>query len=208
MIRLIGTSHISPRSIATIKREIVEEKPDCVAVELDRVRYRSLKHGGKRKRMSLTFRIISWIQNKLGEKTGVFPGEEMLTAVETAKKEEIDVYLIDQPISETAKDFDKISFFDKVKLILTSINFGKPKDFNLDDVPTYDLVEKTIEHLRNKSPKIYNILVRKRDIVMSRAAIQLNEQYDDVLLVVGIGHVPGMKKIFESNDVPYIDKTF
>lgn len=208
MIRLIGTSHISPRSIETIRREINEDNPDCVAVELDRVRYNSLKYGGKKRSLSLTFRLISWLQRKLSERTGVFPGEEMMTAVEEAQKNYIDCYFIDQPIEATIKDFERITFFDKLKLILSSLAIKKPFSFDIKDVPSYELVNETVEHLKSKSPKVYNILVEKRDRVMSYNVMQLLQEYDDILVVVGIGHVPGMKRIFDDKDIRYEDKTF
>ena len=41
---LIGTAHISQESINEVKQYIEEEKPDCVAIELDDGRYESLKN--------------------------------------------------------------------------------------------------------------------------------------------------------------------
>ena len=41
-ITLIGTAHVSKESIQQVTEEIINEKPDCVAVELDERRYNSM----------------------------------------------------------------------------------------------------------------------------------------------------------------------
>lgn len=207
MIRLLGTSHISPQSVEKIERE-VEEEPDCVAVELDPARYESLRSGEEGTYPSLVFRILSWIQRRLGKRTGVFPGEEMLRAVECAQERGVDVYLIDQSIHETVRDFEEVSLWEKLKLFLTSLGLRNPYNFNLEDVPSYDLVDEVIKHLRVNSPKLYEILVEKRNRRMADAVEDLSERYEDILVVVGIGHLPGMKKLLSKKNINFQDKTF
>jgi pheromone shutdown protein TraB len=204
MIRLLGTSHISPNSIRRIKEEI-RSGVDCVAVELDLARYKSLKYGKEDRPPSIFFRLFSWLQKRLGEKTGVFPGEEMLRAVESSKEHGIDTYLIDQDISKTIKDFEEIGITDKLKLILSSLFFTDARRFDLRDVPSYDLVEASLEHIRKHSPKFYEILVEKRNIYMSEAIKELDRRYDEILVVVGIGHVPGIKEILEEENLSFVD---
>ena len=41
-IILLGTAHVSKESIKDVESTIREENPDCVCVELDEVRYKSL----------------------------------------------------------------------------------------------------------------------------------------------------------------------
>ena len=43
-IILLGTAHISQESIHQVEETIRQEKPDCVAVELDDQRYASMKN--------------------------------------------------------------------------------------------------------------------------------------------------------------------
>ena len=43
-IILLGTAHISQESIVQVTTSIREEKPDCVAIELDEQRYASMKN--------------------------------------------------------------------------------------------------------------------------------------------------------------------
>ncbi|MDZ7687600.1 MAG: TraB/GumN family protein [Halobacteriales archaeon] len=45
-IILVGTSHVSEKSVEEVERVIDEEEPDFVAVELDEQRYKSIKGDG------------------------------------------------------------------------------------------------------------------------------------------------------------------
>lgn len=207
MIQLLGTSHISPQSVGKIREEI-GKFPGCVAVELDPARYESLKYGEGGGYPSLLFRLLAWIQKRLGRKTGVLPGEEMLTGVESATNNGIDVYLIDQPIDETVRDFQEIGFLEKAKLFLTSLTFRPSVDFDLDEVPSYDLVEKSLKHIEEHAPRIYSILVEKRNRHMVKAIEELERRYDTVLVVVGIGHLPGLKELLNRRNISFEDKTF
>lgn len=201
MIKLLGTSHISPEAIEGIKKEI-EKGPDCVAAELDMARYQALKSDKKRRSSgSPFFRFLGWMQRSLGKKTGVFPGEEMLTAIKKAKENEIETYLIDQPINETLGDIKNISLKGKLKLILSSIGFFKPVKIDLNKVPPIKMVKKVIKHLKTHSPEIYRTLVDKRNRGMTKSLIELDKQYDEVLAVVGIGHVPGIKRLLEEEGI-------
>lgn len=207
MIRLIGTSHISPESIDSIEEEI-EKGADCVAVELDPARYNSLRTGEEGEYPSLLFKVLSWIQKRLGKETGVLPGEEMLTAVDRAVESEIDVFLVDRPISETMREFDRVGIFEKLRIFLTPFGLTTDKSFNLDEVPPYELVEESIGHLEEKMPGIYSILVEDRNRWIAGAVEELSRRYRNILLVVGIGHIPGIKRILGEKGLNFEDKTF
>lgn len=207
LIKLLGTSHISPKSIEAIEEEIKEE-PDCVAVELDPGRYEALKSGKKGDYPSLFFRILSWLQKKLGEKTGVMPGEEMLTAVETARKNGIRVYLMDRPIGKTISKFKKVGIIEKLKLFIHSTGVPENYNFDLKDVPPEKLVKDAVEVISESAPNIYSILIDERDEIMSMALEDLSKDYENVLAVVGAGHLPGLEKRFKARGVEFEDKTF
>ena len=42
-VKIIGTIHVSPKSRKDVRKIILEEKPDAVAIELDRGRFYSLQ---------------------------------------------------------------------------------------------------------------------------------------------------------------------
>ena len=97
-IVLIGTAHVSEKSVAEVKAAIRNLKPDIVAVELCRGRYDSLKGNVQESQVPIKdilsegkiyYYLIQWLlaymQKKIGEDMGVKPGAEMLSAIEEAE---------------------------------------------------------------------------------------------------------------------------
>ena len=89
MIILLGTSHISPESMKSIRETIQKEEPNCVAVELDRMRYVAMTSKKGTKPPGMFLKIISWMQKELGKMTGISPGEEMMEAVRFSRRKKI-----------------------------------------------------------------------------------------------------------------------
>ena len=95
-----------------------KEKPDIVAVELDKKRLYSLFKEKESKiriyditRVGIKGFIFSlvgaWAEKKLGKIVGVAPGSEMKKAVMLARKRDIKIALIDQDIEITLKRFSE-----------------------------------------------------------------------------------------------------
>src|SRR3989338_11299945 len=96
-IVLVGTAHISGKSIELVEKTIEEEKPDVVGVELDEQRFHQLRHQEEGKELDigkivctgqtyllLLNLLLANMQRQLGQQVGVKPGQEMLKAVEAA----------------------------------------------------------------------------------------------------------------------------
>jgi pheromone shutdown protein TraB len=115
-IILIGTAHVSKKSVEEVESAIIKYKPDIVAVELDEKRYQAITKKHKWEKTSvleviktgkgfllLVQTFLAMIQRKLGKEFGVEPGAEMIVAIKTAKKHEILVALVDRDITITFK---------------------------------------------------------------------------------------------------------
>ncbi len=98
-IVLVGTAHVSRESVEEVRRVIGEEAPDRVCVELDEGRYASITQGnswqnlniGKVLREGKGFLlmanlVLASFQRRMGSELGVRPGEEMLAAIQAARK--------------------------------------------------------------------------------------------------------------------------
>jgi pheromone shutdown-related protein TraB len=219
MIQIIGTSHIAKESVDRVKATLEFWKPDIVAVELDRGRLEGLMSKEKTK---ITFRsarqvgfkgaafamIASWATKKLGKVVGMEPGEEMLTAVQLAKQQNLKVALIDQNISITLRRFSKTLTWKErwnfVADIFSSIFFRKREmarlgveDMDLTKVPSNELIEKLVERMKDRYPNVYNVLVEERNQVMARNLRMIQAEHPDakILAVVGAGHEKGMRKL-------------
>jgi pheromone shutdown protein TraB len=113
-IILIGTAHVSKKSVAEVQNAIEKYKPDIVAVELCDKRYEAITKKNKWEKTNLSDVIrsgkgflllaqtfLAMIQRKLGKEFGVEPGAEMLAAVDEAKKHKLKVALVDRDITIT-----------------------------------------------------------------------------------------------------------
>ena len=115
---IIGTSHIAKQSLIEVESIILREKPEVVALELDKARYYSLITKEKRKAGIRELRVIGfkgfifakfgeYAEKRLGKSVGISPGDEMIKAAETATEIKAKIALIDQKIEITLKNFSK-----------------------------------------------------------------------------------------------------
>ncbi len=202
MIKIIGTSHISRESVEQIKKSFQEHDFDLVAVELDKNRLSALKA----QKVGVTTRnpialIISAIQTYMSKKTGITPGTEMLTAVENAERFGIPVFLLDQDISLTLKGLKEVSLKEKIKITgytLLGLFGRRTVKFDITKVPSQEFVEYMLINFKVMFPEFYNVLIEERNKYMVERIKKLEETYDDILVVVGAGHKPGMESLMES----------
>ncbi len=130
-IVIVGTAHVSEKSVQEVVGKIEQLRPDIVAVELCLARYRAitgqeeereikiseLLSGGKLYLLLVQW-FLAYIQRKMGEEMGVKPGSEMLAAIEAAKKSGARVALVDRDISITIQRFwSAMSLLDKARLV-------------------------------------------------------------------------------------------
>lgn len=203
-LTLLGTSHISKKSINSVKRIINTDKPDIVCLELDKRRFIALKVG-KRKTTLKDIRQIGlkgwffvllggWAERKLGKMVGTTPGEEMMTAIKECEKNKIKIALVDQDIMVTLKRFSKeLTWREKFQFVwdLISAPFKKKKiKFDLNSVPDKDLINTLISEVKDKYPNVYKVLVVERNVVLARNIAHVLKQNPDsrVFAVIGAGH--------------------
>ena len=84
---IIGTSHIAKESLLEVESVILRERPEVVALELDKARYYSLISKERRKAGLRELRVIGikgfvfaklgeYAEKKLGKSVGMNPGDE------------------------------------------------------------------------------------------------------------------------------------
>ncbi len=211
-IHIIGTSHIACESIEKVKETVKEKKPECIAVELDSNRYYALlyKERGEVKLPFLQKTILllmQKLQENLSKETNVFPGEEMMAAVEFATMNGVRAAFIDQDINYTvSRLMQRLGFFGKLKLLFYLIPafLGIPikgvsmiADFDLNKVPDDELIGRALLELKREFPAIYEVLIEERNRYMARNIKKLAKNFKTIVVVVGAGHVSGIKKLLE-----------
>ncbi|MDD5473183.1 MAG: TraB/GumN family protein [Candidatus Methanoperedens sp.] len=220
-VTIVGTAHVSEKSISEVNEIIEKEKPDIVAVELDKARYQALKgeeevreinvkellSSGKFNYFMLQL-LLAYVQKKIGADMGVKPGAEMLAAIETAEKTGSRVALIDRDIQITLGRFwSKMSFFEKLKLFgsLIGATFGiGTKEIDIDTVTNEDVVTQLVSELRKVAPSAASILIDERDAFMAKNLLDLSKE-GNVVAVVGAGHREGIQRYLDAPEsIPQI----
>ena len=129
-VTVVGTAHVSERSVDEVEAAIERERPDVVAVELDEGRYRQLNgetpddlDAGDLLRGNTVFQflaywMLSYVQTRLGERFDIEPGADMKAAVDVAESLGIDVALVDRDIQTTIQRFwARMSLVEKLRLV-------------------------------------------------------------------------------------------
>lgn len=216
-LEIIGTAHVSEKSIEKVKSTILEKIPDVVAVELDRNRYHNLlneKHGKTEKKefqikelikgenltLFLVSGFLSYMQRKIGDDVGVKPGSEMMAAIDAAEQVGARVALIDRDITITLnRALNKMSFFEKMKFVygLIASFFSKDEEIgDIDSITEGDALNEVMGYFQEMSPKAYDVLVTERDAYMAKMLLDIKEE--NVVAVVGAGHKGGITKYMEN----------
>ncbi|VVB88302.1 TraB family protein [uncultured archaeon] len=222
-IILVGTAHVSDKSVAEVNEVIEREKPDIVAVELDKGRFNALKGEEDNKEINikemlsggqfyqfLLHMLLAYIQKKIGDDTGVKPGAEMLSAIEHAEKSGARVALIDRDIQVTLGRFwNKMSFFEKLKLFGSlagaTMGFGS-KDIDIDTVTDEDVVSQLIGELRKMAPSAASVLLDERNAIMAKNLLDVSKE-GTVVAVIGAGHREGIQKYLDDPDsIPPVEE--
>ena len=212
-IILVGTAHVSTESADLVERVIEEEKPDTVAVELCQSRYQAMTDKNrwqetdlikvikeKKAFLLLSNLMLASFQKRIGEKLGIKPGEEMLRAVNTAKKMEADIHLADRDVRTTlSRTWRLMGFWTKFKLLLQLItSMGDVEDIEKEDIEKLkeqDVLETLLSELGKTLPDLQRVLIDERDQYLAHKIRTAPGK--KIVAVVGAGHVPGIKKYWE-----------
>jgi len=206
MITLIGTAHILNLSQSLIK--VFEEKqPDIICIELDAKRYNALINKDKHIRNSSTppiYKFLAWFQEKLAREYGVTAGEEMLTAIKYAEDKGIPFSMIDMDAQRLFRRMLKsMSILEKIRLILSGLLgliVGKKQvEKELDYIE--ENFNDFLQEVNKKYPTIKRVLIDERNEFMAKKLIELSKEYQDIIAIVGEGHIPGISSILRRNNM-------
>lgn len=205
---LIGTSHISKESVEKVKKSIKSLKPDIIALELDPIRFNTLLTKKGKRRISFQklgikaflFNLFgAYVERSLSKHTGIRPGTEMKTAIKLAKKLNLKIALIDQPINITLKRLmSKLTWKEKrqfIKDLFLGFFFRKNRiKFDLNKVPSEKIIEKLMKETKKNYPNVYTVLVTERNRYMGKALYKLMHLFPDkqILAIIGAGHIKGI----------------
>jgi pheromone shutdown-related protein TraB len=212
-IYLIGTAHISAKSVEEVKQTIEALKPDSVCVELCQTRYDGMMDENRWKKLDI-FQVVkqgkflyllanlalSAYQRVLGEKFGVKPGEEQRQAIRSAESTGSKLVLADRSVEATLKrTWANLSFWSKSKLLASLFSGGDQEEElteeKLEQMKDQDTITELMKSFAEEMPQIKEPLIDERDAYLMASIARAPGKV--IVGVVGAGHVHGMLQQYE-----------
>ncbi|TGK08884.1 TraB/GumN family protein [Leptospira fletcheri] len=222
-ITILGTAHISQKSIEEVSRIIAEKKPDVVCVELCSSRMRSVKDPDHWKKLDIfkVFRerkmwlllsslILSSFQKKMGNGS-IRPGDEMRKAIEEGERTGAKIFPVDREISTTLKRaWWKVGFWNRMLLfsaLVTSL-FVKEEisPEKIEEMKSDDVLKDLFSQLPSHYESVKNVIIDERDAYLAQKIRDASKHGRRIFAVVGAGHLEGiMKNIGQDRSLEHLD---
>lgn len=221
-VYLLGTAHVSQKSVQDVRTVIETLRPETVAIELCPSRYQALMNQDAWKKMNIfkvirerkaLFLLIQLIMTafyrKIGEKLGVQPGAEMIEGINQAKEYGAEVVLADREVNITLQRvWGYLSWWQKMKMILQLIAtlFAREsiEEEDIEDLKNKDQLEVVMETVAQRFPEVKKRLIDERDVYLAQKIREAPGS--SIVAIIGAGHVSGIvEHIKRENDLaPYL----
>lgn len=205
---IVGTAHISAKSVDEVREVIRALRPDTVCVELCQTRYEAMTDETRWRKLDI-FQVLrqkkvlflmanlalSGFQRRLGERLGVKPGAELMAAIDEAHAHDSKLVLVDRDIQATLKrTWGSLGFFRKLTVMseLLAGFFSKEEitEAQLENMKDRDVLSDMLAEFARQAPEIKEPLIDERDRWLISSIDEAPGR--TVVAVVGAGHVPGM----------------
>ena len=207
-LRLLGTAHVSTTSVNLVKNQILEYKPDVIAVELCESRLASLKKpegidneellkiiSDGKSAMIILQSALSVQQRKMGIDSGEKPGAELLAAINIAEELDVPIELIDRDVVITLRRaWHKMGLREKMRVFEALLSEDDDDEFDLEELlEDSDLLSAMMEDVYEIAPNAGHVLIDERDEFLSGRIQQIRGK-GKILAIVGAGHLTGIQE--------------
>lgn len=219
---LIATAHVSKESVALVKEVVEREQPNSVCIELDEARFQTIQNPkawestdivkvikSKKTGYMLANLALSSYQKKIAKQLDTPVGGEMLQGIESAKETGATLVLADRDIQTTfLRIWRKLNLWEKAKLISGLVFSFDDEDAevteqDLQEMMQSDMLESVLSGMRKEFPKIGQVLISERDMVLAHNI--RNAPGPKVVAVLGGAHVPGVsEELYKQQDMAEI----
>jgi pheromone shutdown-related protein TraB len=210
---LIGTAHVSQRSVEEVSSLIEAVRPDVVCVELCDRRYRQLAASNTAGPPPFSWRRVLFsgrpffhvaeamlfgFYRMIGTRAQVEPGAEMRAAIRSAQQIGARVVPIDRPVEGTLNScWKSLPFRKKILLLFEFLWYatGIPtiSASTIEEIREPERVAELVDALSRSCPELKRRLIDERDVYMADA---LRGVFGSrIVVVVGAGHLPGISGI-------------
>ena len=159
-----------------------------------------------KKNLPFIYKMLGRFQESMASEYGVNAGDEMLAAINYGQSHGIPAELIDMNAQSLfIKMWKSMPFSEKFRLLLSGFGglFISKKRVEKELGNIQDNFDVYMEEIGKKFPTIKTTLIDKRNDYMVNKIINLNENNEKIMVVIGDGHVPGISKILKSKDMEF-----
>ena len=213
-IFVVGTAHVSKKSVEEVRRVIEELRPDTVCVELDARRHETLVDESRWSRLDLgeilrggraglflSSLVFSAFQKRLGEAVGVRPGADMLAAIDAARVVGAGVVFADRDIQSTlTRCYASLGPLDRVKVIgtLAALPFAAAEidEAQIEQLKQREAIGDAMDAFAKQMPSLKRPLIDERDLYLMASTREAPGR--KIVAVVGAAHVAGMAAKLEA----------
>ncbi|MFH2219498.1 MAG: TraB/GumN family protein [Pseudomonadota bacterium] len=222
-ILLLGTAHVSRESVELVTAVIEQEIPETVCVELCESRFQSIRQKDswqntdiikvikeKKSFLLLSNLLLASFQKRIAKKFDINPGEEMVRAIEVGEAAGAKIHLADRSIHVTlSRTWRIMRLRDKARLLFQILlSLGEIEDITEEDIEKMkqeDVLETLLAEVGKTVPALKDVLIDERDRYLVHKI--RTAPGDNIVAVVGAGHVPGIKKYWnETIDIEALEK--
>ena len=210
LIHIVGTAHVSAKSVQDVRDAVAAVRPDTIAIELCEPRYQGMVKKSAWRETNL-FRVVKEgkatfllaqlamqsFYRRLGKQLEVEPGAEMMAGAACAEETGARLELIDRRIDITLKRvWRHLGFWQRIKLFGTMagalFSSGEIGGEDIEALKKQDQLEAMMGEMGKAFPEIKKRLIDERDVYLAQKLRSAPGRR--IVAVVGAGHVPGMLK--------------
>ncbi len=218
LVYLVGTAHVSQRSVEDVAVAFATVDPDAVCVELCAARLRNLTDRDAWRRLDifqvlrsgqapllLSSLVMASFQKRIARELGVEPGAEMMEAIRLANEAGLPLVLVDRDIQITLRrTWRRLGFWRRLKLLPQLVaSLFVSGDLSAEDVEKLkqgDQLDDLLESMAKSFPEVKTTLIDERDTYLAQRIREAPGER--TLAVVGAGHVPGIRRqLADQNDL-------
>lgn len=215
---VLGTAHVSRSSAEAVTSLLDSGDYDAVAIELDEGRFATITDPDRWAKMDL-FKVVrdgkagmvaaslalGAFQQRLADQLGIEPGAEMRAAITAAERADLPVLLIDRDIGITLRRvYRNVPWWQRMTLfsglIASVVSREEITEAEIEKLKEGDMLEATFTEFAEESASLYRPLISERDSYMAaRLEEEADQGHENVLVVVGAGHMKGLIDHLESD---------
>ena len=218
---LLGTAHVSKASVEAVRAAIASGVYDEIAVELDAQRLQGMTEPEALAKLDLVKVLregktalfaanlaLAGYQRRLAEKLGIEPGAELKVAAMEAQALDLPLHLIDRDVGLTfRRAMRRLGWWGRAKvsagLVAGMVASDEVGEEEIERLKEGDMLESAFSEFAAQTPELYETIITERDRYMAARLRESASPGNQVLAVVGAGHLQGLARhLREDTDLP------